>query len=115
MTRAWKWLGDQDNPKQFMRIADYFSLKDSYDKEEVSEWYFSGVDPAIKEKASKFRVPDFYRTLSQYFNTLINAGFAVTQLQEPFATEEKAKAVPGVADTRNIPYFLIFQCRKTNS
>ncbi|MEN8127660.1 MAG: class I SAM-dependent methyltransferase [Planctomycetota bacterium] len=112
MTRSWKWLGDETNPKQYMRISNYFSLMKPEKEDEISEWYFSGIDAEIRNKATKFRVPDFYRTLSEYFNALVNSGFIVNKLVEPFADENSAKHFPGIAETRNIPYFLVFQCNK---
>lgn len=111
MTRAWKWLGDDTNPKQYMRISNYFGLLKPKKETEVSQWYF-GVSPEIKKNVTPFQVPDFYRTLSDYFNTLVEAGFIVKKLVEPYADLRTAQTTPAVADTRNIPYFLIFQCKK---
>ena len=111
MTRAWKWLGDETDPKRYMRISNYFSLMKPEKETEVSQWYF-GVGPEIKKNVTPFQVPDFYRTLSDYFNTLVEADFGVQKLVEPYADLKTAQTIPTVADTRNIPYFLIFQCKK---
>jgi len=62
MTRAWKWLGDDAHPKQYMRISNYFSLMKPEKEVEISEWYFSGVDAEIRNNAIKFRVPDLPNT-----------------------------------------------------
>ena len=112
MTRAWEWIGDEANPRQYIKIGNYFGLNSTKAEDDISEWYFNGATEEIKKKVTKFKVPDFYRTLSEYFNTLVDFGFIVTRLLEPFANNAIAENIPELAETRNIPYSLIFQCKK---
>lgn len=45
---------------------------------------------------------------------MIEAGFQIDRMAEPYAGDEAVEECPGVADTRITPYFLIIQCHKCN-
>jgi len=111
-TRLWKWLLDDEGRRRAMIIGNYFSLELTTAEQDVLEWFFGSAPPEIRAKARPFRIPSFYRTLSEYFNTLIDAGFVVERLAEPFASEEFVARCPAFADTRIVPYFLVLRCRK---
>ena len=114
MTRMWRWMyDDDDDEKNGVVVGDYFSLSSNRRGGDVDEWYFGGAPRDVRRTARPFRIPRFFRTLSDYFNTLIDAGFQVEKLVEPHATEQGTAKHPNIADTRIIPYFLIFRCRKT--
>jgi len=111
MTRPWKWVTGDEGRREGVVVGDYFSLEPSSEVEDVEEWYFSAAPPQVKAAARAFRIPRFFRTLSEYFNTLVEAGFRVDHMVEPHADESAVRRCPSVADTRVVPYFLIFQCR----
>jgi len=112
MTRAWEWLRDEGGDKCGLVVGDYFGLQGGSPGSDVDEWYFSAAPPDVRRTARPFRIPRFFRTLSDYFNTLTDAGLRVEKLAEPHASKEACEKCPNVADTRIIPYFLIFRCRK---
>ncbi|MDP6634002.1 MAG: class I SAM-dependent methyltransferase [Phycisphaerae bacterium] len=115
MTRMWRWVYDDQDDQTGVVVGDYFSLDPTGRGGDVDEWYFGGAPRDVRKTARSFRIPRFFRTLSEYFNTLTDAGFRVEKLAEPNASEDAVAKCPNVADTRIIPYFLIFRCRKTES
>jgi len=113
MTRMWRWMYDDDDDERIgVVVGDYFSLASNRRGGDVDEWFFGGAPRDVRRTARPFRIPRFFRPLSEYFNTLTEAGFCVEKLVEPRASEAAAAKCPNVADTRIIPYFLIFRCRK---
>jgi SAM-dependent methyltransferase len=112
MTRMWRWMYDDEDERTGVVVGDYFSLAQSRRRGDIDEWFFGGAPRDVRQTARPFRIPRFFRPLSEYFNTLTDAGFTVDKLVEPRASEDAAKKCPNVADTRIIPYFLIFRCRK---
>ncbi len=113
MTRAWRWARDERGERVGVVAGDYFGLltPPGGDTSDVDEWIFTGVPSDMRAAARPFRVPRFFRTLSAYINTLVDAGFTIERLVEPHADEEVAATQPDVADTRIIPYFLIIVAR----
>lgn len=64
------------------------------------------------QSLTKFKIPRFTRTLSQWVNTLVQAGFIIEQMNEPQPSNETALQHPALQDTQIIAYFLHFRCRK---
>jgi ubiquinone/menaquinone biosynthesis C-methylase UbiE len=60
----------------------------------------------------EFLVPHFHRPLSDYFNTLTDAGFEVIRVLEPMVNRRLLKDSPGFADYLDHPVGLIFCCLK---
>jgi hypothetical protein len=58
----------------------------------LEKWKFS-MSPESQE-LPEFEVPNFPRTLSEYLNELISAGFQLAELREPRPTEEVCKRNP---------------------
>ena len=108
MTPRLKSVRDETGTKVAYECGDYFRAL----RGEVEEWIFSSAPPELKAKLPKFRVPRFTRTLSSWINLLIDAGFVLERLGEPYADDEAVKRCPDVADTRIIAYFLHVRCRK---
>lgn len=107
-TPRWNWICDENGNEVALECGDYFFPP----KEEVEEWMFGDLPPDIKADAGAFRVPIFRRTLSGWLNLLLEIGFSIEQLSEPFADEESVKRHPRLAMTRTIAFFLIIRCRK---
>jgi len=114
MTRRWRWIRDEHGRKVALCVGNYFGLQPSRPGEDVDEWFFGAAPPQVKDNARKFRIPRFFRTLSTYVNALIEAGLALTCLQEPYASAEALVSDPGAYDTHIIPYFLIIQCHRAD-
>jgi len=112
MTRRWRWVCDETGRREGFLVGNYFGLEPERPGTEIDEFFFGAAPPEVRAAARPFRIPRFFRTLTEYFNTLTAAGFLVERLAEPVASDAAAAECPNVADTRLVPYFLIFQCRK---
>jgi SAM-dependent methyltransferase len=104
----WKWILDEKGNRSAMACGDYFSITDGL----IDEWMFSAVPDDLKGMYPDFRIPRFDRTLSFWMNLLMDTGFALEQIQEPYADAEAIRQHPVLADTRIIAYFLHVRCRK---
>jgi SAM-dependent methyltransferase len=107
-TPRWRWIRDEHGEKVGLDVGDYFRGPDGA----VEEWIFTTAPPDQLERLRKFRVPRFWRTLSSWLNLLIDTGFVVEELAEPFADDEAVRAQPHLRDTQIIAFFLIVRCRK---
>jgi hypothetical protein len=107
-TAKWKWILDDKGNRSAMACGDYFSRKDGV----IDEWMFGAVPDPLKGTYPNFRIPRFDRTLSFWLNLLLDTGFAIEQVQEPFADDEAIRQRPELYDTRIIAYFLHLRCRK---
>jgi ubiquinone/menaquinone biosynthesis C-methylase UbiE len=103
-----KLMRDENGKEIAVQLAGYFQPPDG----QIEEWIFSASSPQAREGLSKFRTPRFHRTLEGWINMLIDAGFRIERLHEPYASEDLAKRRPEVADTRVVGYFLHVRCRK---
>ena len=111
-TRRTRWVRNEKGEREGWLIGNCFGLEPAEPGREVDVWYFGSAPPEAKAAARPFRVPRFFRTLSEYFNTLAEARFAVERIEEPVADAAAVAACPAVADTRMAPCFLIFRCRR---
>jgi ubiquinone/menaquinone biosynthesis C-methylase UbiE len=107
-TARWRWILDEKGNRSAMACGDYFSSKDGV----IDEWMFGAVPNPLKSNYSNFRIPRFDRTLSFWLTLLLETGFAIEQVQEPFADDEAIRQRPELYDTRIIAYFLHLRCRK---
>lgn len=99
---------DTNGDPYAIEIADYFRRTDG----EIDRWTFTAAPPEMRGKHQLFHIPRFHRTLSDWINMLVAAGFAIEAMQEPMADEEMARNVPKIADTRIAPSFLHIRVRK---
>jgi len=73
----------------------------------------SKTNPELaKEFKKEFEVEHYQRPLSDYFNTLIEAGFKVNKIIEPELTKELLKNNPRFKEYEDHPIGLIFCCSK---
>jgi SAM-dependent methyltransferase len=95
VTRHVGWLdSDAVDLPQRLTVAEYFNREP-----QVESWRF-GYCPE-PERYDKFQVPAFYRTLSEYVNLLIDAGFQLCRLLEPRPTDESCKEYPSLLRWRD--------------
>ena len=88
ITPGCRWLWNEvDVLPEGLVVADYF---DSTPR--LEHWRFS--KGPIPPDTPKFAVPRFPRTLSQYLNGLIEAGFRLRRLEEPRPSEEACSKHP---------------------
>jgi hypothetical protein len=66
----------------------------------------------LKRKLPKFKAPIFTRTISQWLNALIDTGFVIEKINEPYPDDETIKEQPMLQDAQIVAYFLHIRCRK---
>ncbi len=103
-----KLLRDKKGMEYAIEVGRYFEEIDGY----VEEWIFSMSTEEEKKKYPKFKVPYFHRTLSTWLNMLIDGGFVIERVGEPYADKKTIKKCSDVRDTRVGAYFLHVRCRK---
>src|SRR5258705_8061879 len=91
-----------------IEVGDYFKNKNG----EIDEWIFSAAPAHLKHGLRKFKTPKFTRTLTQWMNAMMESGFALEQLNEPYASDETVKQQPRLQDTQLVAYFLHIRGRK---
>ncbi len=79
---------------------------------EVAEWIFSAAPPEVVQGLPKFHVPRYTHTLSQWLNMLIDQGFVIERVAEPFPDDETVARCPNIQDAQVVPYFLHVRARK---
>lgn len=109
MTRGFGWIGDESGGAIKLTVSDYFDPR-TY----VERWRFSkGPAP---EEGEPFAVPAFSRTLSEYVNTLVEAGFVVRRIEEPRPAEEACEEHPWLQRWRDhAALFLYFRAVKPSN
>jgi ubiquinone/menaquinone biosynthesis C-methylase UbiE len=92
-----------------IEVGGYFQ---NVNGEWVEEWIFGAAPEALKGQFPKFKVPRFIRTLSQWMNYLLHAGFIIEQVHEPCPSDETIQQYPYLQDSSVTAYFLQIRCRK---
>jgi ubiquinone/menaquinone biosynthesis C-methylase UbiE len=87
LTKGIEWIKNETGLEHRVSVGNYF-MKAPY----VEKWKFS-MSPE-SPKLPEFEVPSFPRTLSEYLNEIISAGFQLAELREPRPTEEACKRNP---------------------
>lgn len=108
MTVAGDWITDEQGRRIGKVCGAYFDQPEG----EVEQWSFSAAPAEVREQWPKFSVPRFPRTLSQWINMLLDAGFRIERTAEPSPDDELIKRLPSFRDERIAPYFLQFRCRR---
>lgn len=85
LTKGARWLRDDQGVKVKWMVSEYFNSARWIDR-----WRFTDAPT----DAPEFSVPRFDRTLSEYVNGVIAAGFMITGLEEPRPSEEYCLAHP---------------------
>jgi ubiquinone/menaquinone biosynthesis C-methylase UbiE len=91
-----------------IEVGKYFDRVDG----RIDRWLFTGTPQEIRSTHQPFEVPRFNRTISEWFNTVLDAGFVVERVAEPRASEQTARETPDLQDTRVVAYFLHVRCRR---
>ncbi len=91
-----------------VEVGRYFERVDG----RVDRWLFSAAPKAAKAGLPPFETPVFHRTLAEWLNAVIHAGFTLERVAEPKADDDTARRVPAVEDTRVVAYFLHVLCHK---
>lgn len=103
-----KNLRDADGNTYAIEIGSYFKNGSPV----IEEWIFGACPADLKSQLPKFKIPTFSRTLSQWVMALLDAGFIIEYMQEPFPDDEVVAAHPYLQDSQVVAYFLHIRCRK---
>lgn len=103
-----KNLRGEDGLTYAYEVAGYFQNMQG----DLSEWIFSSAPPEARQGFPKFKVPRFTRTLSQWINSLLDVGFVLERLGEPYPDDNTVKQCPNIQDAQVIAYFLHIRVRK---
>ncbi len=87
MTEGYGWIPDGHGNDVKITVSDYFA-RQSW----VEHWRFSQAP--TPENVEPFAVPRFPRTLSDYLNALIEAGFVLKRIEEPRPSPEMCEKHP---------------------
>jgi len=90
-----------------IEVGDYFSNM----KGEMIEMNKPGSQ-AANDGFPLMLIPRFTRTLSQWINALIDAGFTLERLNEPRPTDAQVLDCPDLQDAQVVSYFLHIRARK---
>jgi SAM-dependent methyltransferase len=93
-TKGFGWIRDEEDNYIKLTVADYFA-----DQSWVEHWKFSKAP--VQGNVELFAVPRFPRTLSEYLNTLISAGFILKEIEEPRPSEKACKQHLGLQRWRD--------------
>jgi ubiquinone/menaquinone biosynthesis C-methylase UbiE len=101
-------LRDESGQTYAIEVGRYFENLQG----RVLEWLFGAAPPEAKEGLPKFKVPRFTRTLSQWLNLLIEAGFVIERIEEPRPSDQTVRERPDLQDAQVVAYFLHIRARK---
>ncbi len=90
-------------------VGEYFQRTEG----QIDEWTFSSAPPELRAQWPAFQVPRFTQPLSAWLNQLIDAGFIIKRVGEPFPDKKTIAQCPHIADASIWPYFLHIRCSKT--
>ncbi len=91
-----------------IEVGDYFRNLNG----EIAEWLFGAAPPHVKHGMRKFKIPWFTRTVSQWLNLLVDTGFLLERVEEPYPSDATVRACPDVQDAQVVAYFLHMRVRK---
>ncbi|MBN1797745.1 MAG: class I SAM-dependent methyltransferase [Spirochaetales bacterium] len=102
-----EWVYENGEIKGYL-IKNYFQNPQG----EIDEWMFSAVPPESKPKYNRFKIPRFNKRISEWINILVNTGFSIEEIAEPFPDSSTVKKYPKLKDATLMPYFLIIRVTK---
>lgn len=102
-----KVVRGDDGAVHAIQVAKYFETGSHSES-----WWFGRADETERRETGPFRVPYVHLTLPQWIDGVHDAGLRLLWLKEPSASEELARRVPEVADTRVAPLFLHVRAEK---
>jgi ubiquinone/menaquinone biosynthesis C-methylase UbiE len=101
-------LRDEHGRTYAIEVGNYFHSLDG----EISEWIFGAAPPQATQGLPQFKIPRFTRTVSQWLNLLIDVGFVIERVEEPYPGDALVLACPNIQDAQIVAYFLHIRARK---
>ncbi len=103
-----KNLRDEKGITYAIEVGDYYHTLNG----EVLQWLFHSAPAEARAGLTEFPVPHFTRTLSQWLNLLVDAGFQLERAAEPRPSDQAVRDCPAVQDAQVVAYFLHLRLRK---
>jgi SAM-dependent methyltransferase len=100
-------IQDDSGRTTSVRLSGYFDRGQC-----VEEWTFGAALEKERANWPDFRVPYFHRTLADYLNALLDAGFAIERIGEPQPSEELLREHPRLYTTQVVASVLHVRARK---
>ena len=91
------WVRDAKGKKLYWKIDNYF--------------YERGFETAWPPGSDNNPI-NFHRTLTSYFRTIVDTGFVVKDLMEPYPSQEAIREHPNFIDDLRMSHFLVFKLKK---
>jgi ubiquinone/menaquinone biosynthesis C-methylase UbiE len=91
-----------------IEVGDYFRNLDG----DIAEWLFEAAPPHVKHGMRQFKIPRFTRTVSQWLNLLVDTGFLLERVEEPYPSDATVRTCRAVQDAQVVAYFLHMRVRK---
>ena len=101
-------LRGADGTTYAIEVGQYFRNKNG----ETDEWLFRAAPAALKATLRKFKIPRFTRTLSEWLNAFIAAGFHIEHVGEPKPDDAAIAMTPSLQDAGVVPYFLHLRVKR---
>jgi ubiquinone/menaquinone biosynthesis C-methylase UbiE len=101
-------LRDTNHRTYAIEVGNYFQGSDG----EIDEWLFKAAPAEMKHGLRKFTIPRFRRTLSDWFNHIIETGFLLERIEEPRPTDQTVRSHPDLQDAQVVSYFLHMRVRR---
>jgi SAM-dependent methyltransferase len=101
-------LRDENGLTYAVEVGGYFRNLQG----EIAEWLFSAAPPEARQGLTEFKIPRFTRTISQWLNLLIEAGFLLERVEEPRPSDQVVREYPSLQDAQVVAYFLHVRARK---
>lgn len=91
-----------------IEVGDYFRNLNG----DVREWLFGAAPSELKQHLARFKVPIFTRTISQWFNLIVQTGFVIERVEEPRPADATVRECADIQDAQVVAYFLHVRLRK---
>lgn len=103
-----KNLRDGAGKTYAIEVGDYFKPVNG----KIDEWIFGDAPLSLKSQYEKFKIPIFNKTLAEWFDMILHAGFCIEQINEPYPNDTMVSQKPSLQDAQTVAYFLQIRCRK---
>ncbi|MGD2156967.1 MAG: class I SAM-dependent methyltransferase [Anaerolineales bacterium] len=91
------WVKDSNGKKLYWKIDNYF--------------YERGFEIPITPGSENNPI-GFHRTLTSYYRAILDAGFIIKDLMEPYPSQDAIEKHPDFIDDLRMSHFLVFRLRK---
>ena len=98
---------DEAGAAYAIEVGQYFDREPR-----VEVWQFSAAPSEVRAHSEPFRLMMFQRTLSDWVNAIVAAGWTIERFGEPSASEEQAARMRALQHTRVAPLFLHVRARR---